>query len=467
MLIDCGLIGVAKEPKKQMSRVVADIAATCRRSRDPSRLDVVVMTHEHWDHASGFSKDQMQSEFDKIEIGEVWYAWTENPRNLLGQRLRRERELKLNALECAARALTAKGNSVVRGNANGIVSMLGFFGISGAADLAAAAKGAKVGRTRAAFDYLRERRGVKKRYCKPTEPPISLEGVSGVRAYVLGPPEDEGMLKRSAPTRKGREVYEFSADAALAENLTAAFERMAVAADASRRDIRHGRDCPFDSSACRYPGGNGHQPSAVLTQLIASEWSPTDEQWRQIEDDWASAATDLALNLDSHTNNTCLVIALELLPSRRVLLFAADAQVGNWLSWQDTSWTVKDGAESRTVTGPDLLQKTVFYKVGHHGSHNATLRAMGLEQMGSTELVAFVPVFKKQAQKAGWNQMPFRSLVDRLREKTQGRLIFSGEDALPPNQLKDLTAREQAAFKRSFRIGAKDLYYEFAIELES
>jgi hypothetical protein len=410
----------------------------------------------------------MQSEFDKNEIGEVWYAWSENPRNALGQRLRREREMKLNALESAARALTASGNSIRNGvAAQGIVSMLGFFGISETADLTVVANGPKMGRTRAAFDYLRERRGVRKRYCKPTEEPISLEGVSGARVYVLGPPEDEAMLKRSAPTKKGREVYEFSSDVAVAESLTAAFDRMAASADPSQPNILHGRDCPFDASACRYIGGAGHQASAILNKLIQNEWSPSDKQWRQIQENWADAAADLALNLDKHTNNTCLVIALELLPSRRVLLFAADAQVGNWLSWQTTSWTLKEGSESRTVTGPELLQKAVFYKVGHHGSHNATLREFGLEQMCSTELVAFVPVCKAEAETAGWMQMPFQTLVDRLREKTQGRLIFSGEDALPVDQIKELTPQEQAAFGRRFRTGPKNLYYEFAIDLGS
>jgi hypothetical protein len=41
----------------------------------------------------------------------------------------------------------------------------------------------------------------------------------------------------------------------------------------------------------------------------------------------------LALQLDSDTNNTSLVLAFELGKSGRVLLFPGDAQVGNWLSW--------------------------------------------------------------------------------------------------------------------------------------
>ena len=65
-------------------------------------------------------------------------------------------------------------------------------------------------------------------------------------------------------------------------------------------------------------------------------------------------ATTLAMQLDQDTNNTSLVLAFELGPRKEsgpVLLFAADAQVGNWLSWQNVTWTF----EGRTITGPDLL----------------------------------------------------------------------------------------------------------------
>jgi hypothetical protein len=53
----------------------------------------------------------------------------------------------------------------------------------------------------------------------------------------------------------------------------------------------------------------------------------------------------------------------------KALLFAADTQRGNWASWSKKSW--KDG--DQTVEVEDLLARTVVYKVGHHGSHNATL----------------------------------------------------------------------------------------------
>ena len=53
----------------------------------------------------------------------------------------------------------------------------------------------------------------------------------------------------------------------------------------------------------------------------------------------------LALQLDSDTNNTSLVLAIELIASGRVLLFPGDAQVGNWLSWHE-------GIEWKAVAEP-------------------------------------------------------------------------------------------------------------------
>src|SRR5262249_23286413 len=151
---------------------------------------------------------------------------------------------------------------------------------------------------------------------------------------------------------------------------------------------------------------------------------------------------------DKYTNNSSLVLAFELTDSGRVLLFAADAQVGNWLSWQDLTWQGKDGAGTRTVTGPDLLSRTVLYKVGHHGSHNATLREKGLEQMTSPELAALVPVNKAEAEKNRWFEMPFEKLMQRLREKTRGRVVVSDSAVARPTpaDLATLSSRERDAF---------------------
>jgi hypothetical protein len=145
-------------------------------------------------------------------------------------------------------------------------------------------------------------------------------------------------------------------------------------------------------------------------------WQPGDaasDAWRRIDSDWLGGASDLALQLDSLTNNTSLVIAIEL-PGGDVLLFAADAQVGNWLFWQDQSWTV----DSKTVTGPHLLKNAIFYKAGHHGSHNATLKAQGLEEMLRLR-VAMIPVDHAMALKKRWGKMPLDELVAALKERAK------------------------------------------------
>lgn len=71
--------------------------------------------------------------------------------------------------------------------------------------------------------------------------------------------------------------------------------------------------------------------------------------------------------MDTLTNNSSLVLAFELVQSKKVLLFVGDAQIGNWKSWFRVEF------EASAVKARDLLSRTVLYKAGHHSSHNATL----------------------------------------------------------------------------------------------
>ena len=128
------------------------------------------------------------------------------------------------------------------------------------------------------------------------------------------------------------------------------------------------------------------------------------------------------------TNNTSLVLAIELVDSGDVLLFAADAQVGNWLSWQRCSWQVGN----ETVTGTDLLKRTVFYKVGHHGSLNATLKEKGIQLMERLK-VAVCPVDHEMAVKKGWGQLPLPSLIAALEAAARagGSVLRTDVDPAP------------------------------------
>jgi len=67
-----------------------------------------------------------------------------------------------------------------------------------------------------------------------------------------------------------------------------------------------------------------------------------------------------AAALESAVNNTSLMLAFEL--GDALLLFPGDSQWGSWR-------VNRDDAQHR-----DLLRRCTFYKVGHHGSHNASPR---------------------------------------------------------------------------------------------
>ena len=132
---------------------------------------------------------------------------------------------------------------------------------------------------------------------------------------------------------------------------------------------------PGDAEAEK-AGGNrtiALPPSCGISALPGNH----EDAWRRIDHDWLGVSADLAIQLDKRTNNSSLVLAFEFVDTKRVLLFVGDAQVGNWLSWKD----VHGRSGTHTVTARDLLARTVFYKVGHHGSHNATLKQNGLELM--------------------------------------------------------------------------------------
>ena len=104
------------------------------------------------------------------------------------------------------------------------------------------------------------------------------------------------------------------------------------------------------------------------------------------------------------------------------------------------------GRTEKTVGSKDLLPRTVFYKVGHHGSHNATLREKGLELMTSDELAAMLPVERTTAAKQEW-AMPFGSLFTRLRERTRGRILDRDDDRVKRGDEGLLDDAEWAAFE--------------------
>ena len=84
MLVDCGVHGMGRG-EHAMSEVIGDLISFCTDG-DPAgpAIDVVVASHRHQDHVSGFA----DSRWSEVAVGEVWLPWCENPKDQEAQRLR-------------------------------------------------------------------------------------------------------------------------------------------------------------------------------------------------------------------------------------------------------------------------------------------------------------------------------------------------------------------------------------------
>jgi hypothetical protein len=444
LMIDCGVVLGTEKPEPLMAKVVDDIIKTTR-----GRVDVLAATHEHWDHVSGFvqaggrfAKAKDKAKAGKLRIGQLWLAWTEDSQNKLAARLKKEHAAKKARLKTAAQRL--HGLTGMESTAEGIDSVLSFFG----------AIGGRGPTTSDAFQALHDFTEQKALICHPEKPPITLDQVPDYRIYVLGPPEDEASIKK---TGSSTELYQDHLAMAAQEEAW----QNALDPDSSDDELRpfdRLHAIPIDALAQpTYASQSDSNPTAYFFERYYFGKDPCsispDQSWRRIDGDWLGASVEFALQLDSATNNTSLVLALEHKPTGKVLLFAADAQVGNWLSWLKREWNV----DGRKVTGPDLLKRTVFYKVGHHGSHNATLKANGLEQMTSDDLVAFIPVNHEMAKKKHWGNMPLKALCAALKQQTRGRTVRIDEEFDPAA----CDPQVRPAFKSA--LTATDLYYELEV----
>ena len=94
MLIDCGVIFGTQNPSQVMQAVATDIEAATGGD-----IQLLVATHEHWDHLSGFI--QAGEIFQRMRIHNLWLAWTEDPSDRLAQQLRTEFQRDHQALHLA------------------------------------------------------------------------------------------------------------------------------------------------------------------------------------------------------------------------------------------------------------------------------------------------------------------------------------------------------------------------------
>ena len=425
LLIDCGVLQGVPGAKAMMQAVAKDIVETCTDENGRAILHMLAVTHEHADHISGFAhaRDVFIDDGGPLEVEQVWMAWTEKPDDPLAAQLRQRFEKSKHAVAAAAEVAKMR-----MGDGGKLEELDGLEDFVGPVNEALAAAGGPLTGRKTMIGLQEKGKAVE--YLEPGEVRVS-PGPVGLRTYVLAPPRGPERLFVDLPTEEGHETYlnglNDRADA-FAINLGARAGSFSEAGVSSPFSKRH--QSLTTESAQRLAGQRGRGGGSART-LLAGYYQPAS-QARRIDNDWAGAASSLALKLDSDTNNGSLVLAFELgdTPGEGpVMLFAADAQVGNWLSWHDQPYPENDeknhaGVEEiGKVTAESLLNRTILYKVGHHASHNATLREQGLEMMTHEDLVAMIPVVSAVSDtKKGWH-MPYVPLLERLVAKTDGRVL--------------------------------------------
>ncbi|WP_332770947.1 MBL fold metallo-hydrolase [Phenylobacterium sp.] len=439
ILIDCGILQNIPGDKAKMQAVAADIVA-----ETGGRLDLLVVTHEHHDHISGFAHAKAVFLEGGLKIDNLWMAWTEKEGDPQADAL----NLKFNKAKQAVAMAVDRASALAAAGVPGADDIVGGLeAFIGPVDPPGGVLGAAERLTgKVVMRKLKEVTrggGGKVEFLEPGDVKVT-PGAANLKAYVLGPPRTEKRLYHDLPSHhpgKEKETYldRFSA----ANQLLSAAEGAWEDGEPERPFApRHGLT-PERVQAGSRPGHEREEIEQDVDWLKTTYYAAPN--WRRVDAEWLGMAGALALKLDSDTNNTSLVLAFEA-PGGEVLLFAADAQVGNWLSWHDQTYG------PAATAAADLLSRTVFYKVGHHCSHNATLRKDGLELMTSPDLVAMIPVVESIAREQGtkgWN-MPFPPLLERLLEKTKGRVLRG-----------DQPTDESVFKKKRVRTGPADLWVEY------
>lgn len=276
VLIDCGVH--AKGDIKTMPAIVKDI-----RAETNDKLDLVVVTHAHQDHISGFGTQE--AEWAKVTVNEIWMPWTEDPTDAQAVALRTKQltiASKLHAHLSVEKKLDEATDSILE-------NFVGF-NLAKNADSMRVARGGFRGPQK--LRYLGAGRRLRK-----------AAGIEGFDVQVMSPSRDESVLKKMDPP-VGQRWLRLTGDSDLADRMQ-----------------------PFNGAAANR----------------ASFARAGGEALRRKEEaqlrDTVIADNSLALMLDDVLNNTSLVLLMRYRGC--ALLFPGDAQWGNW-----STWLLKSGADA-------------------------------------------------------------------------------------------------------------------------
>lgn len=468
VLIDCGY---KPGSPQYINTTPKEVVKNIREATGDS-VAVAVITHEHQDHVNAITESNFgKSAADGLKIRETWVAWTENPRDGLANKLRAAYNDKLLGLVDARNSLAAAGDTDTVNRIDHLLAFeLGGEDVHTPAALSAAAKDPAKSANKKAMKLWKDRASDHLRYLRPDQGILTVPGADDVRVYVLGPPRNETLLADLDP-HEGEGFHKALALSTPGNYFAAAASARAGGVSAispfSNRytlDLASAHQDGDYGSFFTQHYGSAHTPPSFDDSNCVSK-SADNADWRRIDKDWLYSAEQLALAMNNDTNNASLVLAFELGRGGKVLLFAADAQRGNWFSWSTRTW--KDG--SHTVTARELLGRTSLYKVGHHGSHNATLHGeqssdyanLGWFNDNGGEFLALIPAVRDWAvNEAHWDH-PLQSIKEAVAAKAGGRVLQTDTNVTAMKKPDDISSAEWDHFLS--RVDDQRLYFDLQI----
>ncbi len=319
--------GTSHSPREGMARGrMGDVAALIEKHTG-GELDVLVVTHRHRDHLRGFEVDAGAAIMKKLAPKLVLRSWTEDPK--LSATADGPGDAGLDAVEPPnglSRASVRYAAMLAEAQEH-VAKLTRLVGLDD--DVKAAAEDQlKNAEAVALLDELSL--GERGRYLHAGVESGIDEAVPGMRATVLGPPTVD-QDPRVAKQREDDPEYWLRA-------LGASLRVVGSAADA-------GAGTPA-------PIAHGPGPVRWLIDRLANQRS--------------HSAARLVRDLDDALNNTSIILLLEV--DGLSMLFPGDAQIENWRMTLDR---LADEPQLR-----DRLAGIDLYKVGHHGSRNATPRSL-------------------------------------------------------------------------------------------